>query len=290
MKCPNCNGDIGRFELSPNCKHCGVNIFYFQQEKLLSEDAKKCELEYASFRILSSKIKTAFIGGIIPIFRLVAMVVAIACICIPFATVSVNLPLLNAEFSFGAIGIYQAFSDGTLNVILSIKEYMGDVTYICLALLLLMVLIFLCGLGIFLTLILSFINIRKTAKIMKGFSVVGLIFSISGIIVSFVLPNIINGFPLFESSVGFGSFACALIFIITFILNHLVIIKNIEPEIKEVDILRVEMRKKVKSGEVSLSELPLPVFESEEERDKRLEAEKLSRELAEKARGGESLE
>ena len=290
MKCPNCNGDIGRFELSPNCKHCGVNIFYFQQEKLLSEDAKKCELEYASFRILSSKIKTAFIGGIIPIFRLVAMVIAIACICIPFATVSVNLPLLNAEFSFGAIGIYQAFSDGTLNVILSIKEYMGDVTYICLALLLLMVLIFLCGLGVFLTLILSFINIKKTAKIMEGFSVVGLIFSISGIIVSFVLPNIINGFPLFESSVGFGSFACALIFIIIFILNHLVIIKNIEPEIKEVDILRVEMRKKVKSGEASLSELPLPVFESEEERDKRLEAEKLSRELAEKARGGESLE
>ena len=49
MKCPKCNKEIGRFELAPDCKHCGVNIFYAQQEALLTEDAKRCELEFASF-------------------------------------------------------------------------------------------------------------------------------------------------------------------------------------------------------------------------------------------------
>ena len=63
MKCPKCNKEIGRFELAPNCKHCGVNIFYAQQEALLTEDAKRCELEYATFHILTSKLKNAFIGG-----------------------------------------------------------------------------------------------------------------------------------------------------------------------------------------------------------------------------------
>ena len=47
------------------------------------------------------------------------------------------------------------------------------------------------------------------------------------------------------------------------------------------------MRKKVKNGEVSLDDLPLPVFESEEEKAKRLETEAASNELAEKAKGGE---
>ena len=70
MKCPKCNKEIGIFELAPNCKHCGVNIFYAQQEALLTEDAKKCELEYATFHILTAKLKTAFIGGKIQIMRM----------------------------------------------------------------------------------------------------------------------------------------------------------------------------------------------------------------------------
>ena len=47
------------------------------------------------------------------------------------------------------------------------------------------------------------------------------------------------------------------------------------------------MKKKVKAGEVSLDELTLPVFESEEEREKRLADEEKSRLLAEKGRSGE---
>ena len=166
MKCPNCNKEIGRFELAPNCKHCGVNIFYSQQKTLLTRDAKKCELEYAGFRILVSKLKNTFIGGKLQILRIVAMVMAIGAIFVPFGSISVSVSPFNASFSFGAWGIYSAVTDGTLEVLLNLGGYADKQVCIALAVLGLIVAIFLSGLGVFIALLLSFINIQKSAKIM----------------------------------------------------------------------------------------------------------------------------
>lgn len=290
MQCPNCGGRIGRLELAPNCKHCGVNIFYSQQEKSLTDDAKKCELEYATFHILLAKLKTAFIGGVIPVLRIVAMVLAIGAICVPFASVSVNLPLLSSKISFGAIGIYQAFSDGTLSALTNMEIYTPNAVWISIALLLLMVAIFVAGFVIFAVLLLSFIDIRKSAKIMRTMSAVGMLLSVASAAVSLLLPSVVSEYTLYNAKTGYGSFACVAVFILIFILNHLVIIKDIKPLIKEVDIRRVELRKKIKAGEVFLDDLPLPVFESEEEKTKRIEEESLKKSLADKARGGESGE
>lgn len=286
MKCPNCNGEIGRFELAPECKHCGANIFYCQQEKLLTNDAKKCELEFASFRILKEKLKTAFIGGPIQIMRIVAMVAAIGIIFIPFITFSASLPLFEAKFSLGAWGVYQAFSGGELIALLSLREYIPEVFAATLALCALFVLIFLMGLGVFGTLILSFINIRKSAKAACGFSVAGMVFSLAAAVMSFVMPEITE-YTFIQANPFIGTFFCIVIFTFIFALNRLVIKKNISPDIKEADVKRVELRKKLKAGEITLDELPLPVFETEEEKARRLEEEELSKSLADKARGGE---
>ena len=66
--------------------------------------------------------------------------------------------------------------------------------------------------------------------------------------------------------------------------------KNIQSEIKAVDLQRVDMKKRVKAGEVSLDDLTLPVFESDEEREKRLEEEEKRRQLVLEAKGGEAGE
>ena len=286
MKCPNCGGEIGRFDLSPNCKHCGVNIFYSQQETLLTRDAKACELEFASFRILTAKLKGAFIGGAIQIMRIVAMVAAIGIIFIPFISFTASLPLFEAKFTLGAWGVYQAVTGGELLALLNLKDYMPEVFTAMLVLCALFVLIFLMGLGVFLALLLSFINIRKTAKIMCGLSLAGMALSVAAAVMSFVAPGI-AGDTFIQAQPGIGTFFCAAIFAVIFALNYMVIKKDIKPDIKQVDIQRVELRKKVKAGEVSLDDLPLPVFETEEEKAKRLEAEAESKSLADKARGGE---
>lgn len=287
MKCPKCGGEIGRFELSPNCKHCGANIFYSQQKTLLTRDAKKCELEYASFRIMVAKLKNAFVGGKLQILRIVAMICAIGAIMVPFATVRSTVSVIDAKFSFGALGIFNGFSDGTLGVIFNLREYIPSQVGLCLALLGLIVAIFLMGFGVFVALVLSFLNIQKSAKITRILSVIGGILCIGASVVSILTPSVMEKSGFLEGSLGAGSFLCLLVFVVIFILNHLIIKKNIRPEIKQVDLDRKALNKKVKSGEVSLDDLPLPVFETEEEKIARLKREAESKALAEKGKAGE---
>ena len=285
MKCPNCNKEIGRFELAPNCKHCGVNIFYSQQKTLLTRDAKKCELEYAGFRILVSKLKTAFIGGKIQILRIVAMVMAIGAIFVPFGSIGVNISPFDAKFSFGAWGIYSAFTDGTLSALLNLSGYAHKQMVASLVLLGLIVAIFLSGLGVFVALLLSFINVQKSARAMRGLSFVGSILCVGAFVVSAFIPSVMSEIGFIEGKTGVGALVCLAVLIFIFILNHLVIKKNIQPQVKEVDLKRVELNKKVKKGEASLDDLPLPVFETEEEKQERLKKEEESRALAQKGKG-----
>ena len=285
MKCPNCNKEIGRFELAPDCKHCGVNIFYAQQESLLTEDAKRCELEYATFHILTAKLKNAFIGGKIQIMRIVAMVMAIGAIFVPFATVEAEFSLFSAKFSFGAFGIYQAFADGTLNTILNLYDYTPELTICLFLLLILIVLIFLSGLGVFITLILSFINIQNSAKKSKIFSAIGIVFSGISLVLSFALPKIISDIAFINVKSGIGSIACIAVLVFIFILNKLIVTQNIQPEIKEIDLQRVAIRKQIKNGEISYADLPLPVLESEEEKEKRLKEKEEKEALVQSAKG-----
>lgn len=285
MKCPKCNKEIGRFELSPNCKHCGVNIFYAQQEVLLTEDAKRCELEYATFHILTAKLKNAFIGGKIQIMRIIAMVLAIGAIFVPFATVEAGFRLFTAKFSFGAFGIYQAFTDGTLQAVLNMSTYAPELTASLLVLLALIVLIFLSGFGVFVALILSFINIQKSAKKTQILSLTGIVFSVFSLVLSLALPKIISDIAFINAKFGVGSIACIAVLVLIFVLNRLIITKNIQPEIKDIDLQRVEIKNRIKKGEITYADLPLPVLESEEEKEKRLREKEEKEALVQSAKG-----
>lgn len=270
MKCPNCGGEIGRFELAPDCKHCGANIFYTQQEKLLAEDAKRCELEFASFRILKAKIKSAFIGGPIRIMRLVAMLIAIGFIFIPVVTLNVDLSLFSSKISLGAFGVYQAVSGGELNAFLSLAEYLPELFGAFIALAVIFVLIFLMGFGVFVALVLSFLNLNHSAKVCCGFSVAGIVLSVAACILSLLMPSIAE--PTFiTAKSGFGAFALVAVFVLIFALNFITLKKDFQPDISETDLKRVETLKKIKAGEITFNDLPLPVFESDEEQK---EAEK----------------
>ncbi len=285
MKCPKCNKEIGRFELSPNCKHCGVNIFYSQQEALLTEDAKKCELEYATFHILTAKLKNAFIGGRIQIMRIIAMVLAIGAILVPFAAVEANFSMFSAKISFGAFGIYQAFTDGTLKAVFDLGSHTPTLTASLLLLLGLITLIFICGFGVFVTLIISFINIQKMAKKAQVLSAIGIVFSVIALVLSILLPEILSDFSFVNVKFIPGSIACIAVLAFIFVLNRLVIIKNIQPEIKEIDLERVKIRKKIKNGELTYADLPLPVLESEEEKEKRLQEKEEKEKIVQSAKG-----
>lgn len=274
MECPNCGNHIGRFELDQNCKNCGVNLFYFQQEKLLTNDAKKCELEYASFRILTAKLKAAFTGGSLQIARMALTVVCVGVLFIPFASFKVSLPLFDHSMSFGGYGLFKGFQNGSLLALLDFAEISvtADLALKSLLLVFIMLFILLVGLAVIAVELLSFINIKKSALALSVISAVGMAFSVISVMCAYSLDGSSLPPEIFSVSVGFGGFASAAAFTALLVINILIAKRNIAPEIKDVDLLRVEMRKKVKRGEVSLEELPLPVFETDEEREKRLVA------------------
>ncbi len=275
MECPNCGNRIGRFELDQSCKNCGVNLFYIQQEKLLTNDAKRCELEFASFRILTAKLKAAFTGGPLQIARMALAVVCVGVLFIPFASFSVGLPLFEHSMSFGGYGLYKSFKDGSLPALIDFAgiSITSDLALKSLLLVFTMLLILLVGLAVIAAELLSFINIKKSALALSAISAVGAVLSVLSVICSYSLAGASAPAGMLRASIGFGGFASLAVFAALVVINILIVKRNISPKIRETDLLRVEMRKKVKRGEVSLDELPLPVFETDEEREKGLAAE-----------------
>jgi hypothetical protein len=93
--------------------------------------------------------------------RIVAMVLAIGAIFIPFATVEANFSTFSAKLSFGAFGIYQAFTDGTLSAIFNLSEYTPGLSFSLFMLLIFIALIF--AIPMFVLILVSIIKSRKWA-------------------------------------------------------------------------------------------------------------------------------
>lgn len=269
MKCPKCGEHIPTFNLKPNCKNCGVNIMYYTQEYELTRDAKRAELEFASARIEVAKLRAATIGGKLQIARLVLLLLCVAALLIPFSTMVFSLPLFEQKITLSGLGIYQLFSDGMLTSILDFAKstLFGGSTVGALVLCGILIIIALLLVAALVIEILSFLNIKKTAKSMAvlGFIAAGV--SLIGFIYSLTLKA-----PGAYVSVqkGFGGIVCAALLVIFAVINLKIYRADIPLKVKENDYLRKDMLQKVKSGEVDLDDLTLPVFESEEEKAERL--------------------
>lgn len=271
LNCPKCGVKISPFDLKPNCKNCGVNILIYSQEYLLERDAKRTELEFASGRIVLAKIKKAFIGGALPIARLVTLLLCVAALLIPFADFGISTPAFSTDISLGGIGIYNLFSGDMLS---TIPAFAGSVLFgtmmkKVLILLGIILLIALCDVALLLTEILSFINIKKSAKAMRIISAVGFalcaVFYIAGFVVNSTALASYMSFSL-----GFGALAAAIMFAVFFFINSKIAKSDLQLKVREFDFERKEILDKVKKGEIDLDDLSLPVFETEEEKEQRL--------------------
>ena len=274
MKCPKCGGEIGLFDLRPNCKHCGINIMYYTQHEGLVRDAKRTELESAVARMVVARIKAAFIGGKLQIMRMIAVVCAVCVLMIPFIGVRYTVPFFDKKLSIGLIGLIQSFGDGML---LKQIDFIKSALFSKFAaseaiILLLFVIILLIDILIFGAYCIGFINLTKSTKFMKIMSAIGAVISLVTQIAVIVLKVSVHGNEYAVISVGFGALASFAVFVIMFILNNALLKKGIEPTYREYDPKRKDLLKKIRAGEVDLDSLSLPVFESEEEREERIKA------------------
>ncbi len=267
MVCPKCGVEIKRFDLAPNCKKCGVHILYYTQEEDLARDAKKCELEFAKMRSFTEKIKLGFVKEKLALVRMIIILIGAGFLFLPYASISAQLPFWSQKITISGWGAYQMFSDGILMQLLNIlnADIAKETAVLLFANIALFVVTVLVLLGIFVTLLLGFLNLRKSSRVMTGLSIAAAVLCLAGIVLAFVLKGSVADSSLFTASVGAGYFGMIALLGALIAVNVFLYRKNPQPQIKEIDLERIEILKKVKNGEVSLEDLPLPVCYSEEE-------------------------
>lgn len=271
MNCPKCGAPIKRFDLAQNCRQCGVNILYYSQERDLARDAKKCELEFAKARAVVGKIKTTYIGSALAITRLATGVLSVACLAIPFMKLSINLPLVSADISTGAIGIYKMISNGIYTQLFNLMNagVDGAVAKAAMAHLVFLALTVIAELCMFINYLLAAINIRRGSKWLAVFSACSFTFNLGTIATQFIAMADAKTGSSVNAAIYPGAFVMAAIVGIFFVSTLLLYKKNPQVEISEIDAKRIDLLKKVKAGDVNIDDLSLPVFETEEEKEKR---------------------
>ena len=274
MKCPKCGGEIPFYDLKANCKHCGVNIYYYSQDALLARDAKRTELEAAVARMVVARIKASFIGGGLQIARMVFVIATIASLLLPIGTVKLHVPFYEGALSAGWIGLIQAFQSGLLmkapdllkSTLLQPQTIAGLIFFGCLFVLLLI------GVIILAIYLLSFFNLKRSTKMMKNWALVGFIAGLLAQVGAVVAKLITPDSAMASVTLGFGGLLCGALYLVQFLLNKAILKKGIEPTYREYDPKRRDLLKQVRAGLVDLDDLTLPVFESEEEHEARMKA------------------
>lgn len=268
LNCPKCAAPIKWYDLSPNCKKCGVHIMYYTQEQDLMRDAKRTELEFARARVLVSKLKTNFIGGKYAITRLVFMLLSVGVLCIPFADIVISLPYWTGKISVGGIGIYSMISDSMYTLFFDflkcgLAEGVALKGFITLAIFAGLVLLVAAMLIVYL---LSFLNIRKYSRVLYIMTAIAGGLDLVSVIWVLMSKNSAAAYECVDFSLGFGGFVAFAVFGVFFALNFIIRKKDEPVPIKDVDLQRIEVYKKIKEGSLDIDTLSVPIFETEEER------------------------
>ncbi len=269
--CPKCGVEIKRFDLAPNCKNCGVNIYYYSQEKVLATDAKRTELESADARALVARIKGNFIGGKVQIARIVFIVLSIAVLCIPFFGITISMPMSEIGFSVGIIGVVNMITSSVYNLFPALFNLKigGSVTTCAVITMAAFIVLVLLLVAMFVVMLLSFLNPKKHAKILAGLSFAGIAADIVAFAAMLSSRSAAQGLTGISVPFSFGAIASAAMLIVFGILNVKMAKAGVEVNLSDVDIKRIELYRKYKAGTLDLDDLPLPVFETDEEREKR---------------------
>ena len=274
MKCPKCGGEIPFYDLKPKCSHCGVNILYYTQNEGLMRDAKRTELEGAAARMIIARVKANFIGSKIVIVRLVMTLLMVAALLVPFGSVHFHAAFFDNTVSAGLIGVIRLFTDGLFTHLFSFagSALFGTHAAALFLPLCLLIVVAVFDIIIAVTLLLGFLDLTGSINILKKTSLIGAIVAAAGQIAVIAMSFIVKDTEFASYKFGFGALVCAAMLLVSFFINRIILKKGIEPVYKENDIKRRDMLKRVRAGEVSLDSLPLPVFESEDEREERLKA------------------
>ncbi len=284
--CPKCGGKIHIYNVSQYCPHCKTNLMFYGFEERFYRDAKITELSMANVRVKFQKFKVGLVGGRLQILRLLAMLLPVAALLAPHGSVSINLPVFSKTFSVDGLGFFNAFSDGTFNLLGSFKDAMiiGETAKILqTAYFALLATAVFAVLALVFT-VLGFVSFKKMAASICVFSVLGIGAGVTTTVISSRLVSV--GEMIAAKSSPLGLIALIVGFGIVFALNFVIAKKGLPIEYKPFDLERMEVRKKYLKNQINLDDLPFPIYETEEEKEARLAKIRKTEEEYAMAEGG----
>ena len=264
--CPKCGGKLHLLNLGQDCPHCGVNMRFYKFDEQFITDAKMSELSLANVHVKIRNMKTAYIGGALPKARLCVMILPLLSTLLPVANVQLRLPFSEQGVALGTLGLVSAFTDGTFGFVSAMagSGVFGE-AYTALKTAFFSVAAT-AGFAFFCLLftLLSFLSLKKMPKVLCATSGLGILAACSSVFFAMKLSSAAAVFPdgAISAKLSFGFAVTIAAFLAVFIINLLIAVKGLHPVYEEGDLERLEIRKKVRSGEISLESLPQPIVET----------------------------
>lgn len=263
--CPKCNHKLRFIDWKPECPNCGVNVIYYNFESQFYIDAKHSEMDVAKIRVKWARVKGAFIGNKLLVARLCLCIAPLLAALLPFGNIRFAIPLFEKNLPVSIIGLYSFFTDGTLDYFSALKEYTILGTGAAQALRIMFGLTAVAGIAflLFALQLLCFISFRKMTLLMAGASVLGMAaaaWTVAQVLgFSAAAPGaILSGGPGYA---GYGVFLC---FAVVAFLQFAALKKGLDIRYKEGDLYRIEVAKKLKRKELTLDDIPQPVYQPAE--------------------------
>lgn len=246
---------------------------FYNLEENMKRDAKLTELSFAKTRIFAAKAKAVFVGGPLQIARLVMILGCLGLLMIPFCNVNVSTILCNSKYAFNLLETYNAISGSTLSTLSSVKDsaIFGDTAGKMVLMHYIILVMVVVGVMQLISVCISMKNPGKLSALVAAFSALGICAGVVSVVVMVQLCSAAAASGAVTAKAGFGAYAAIVGFAVMLVLNIILCLKGIDVKYKPGDLYRAEVSRKIKSGEITVEELPLPVFETEEEKKERLE-------------------
>ena len=302
--CPHCNRRLRITDWKPNCPGCGVNLMFYGFEERFYEDAKRSELSMASMRVGSKRTKAGLAGSFWAKARLIVMTLPLVSLLLPWGSLRASMPFGAQQWQAGLLGFMNLFMGSAAEspYLLSVwgKDFAGkgevkdlmaqglpflqsmwnsEWSYLFQRGVVLFALTALAALLALLVLILSmfsFASLKRMSTIAGVLGVLGALTCAGGFAAGIVLQNASNTLasPLFAGALGYGALLGLAMFVCTAVANLSLAKKGVQVEYAEGDVERREIWQKIKKGQIELADLPYPVVETAETREREAMIEK----------------
>ena len=266
--CPKCGIKLKLTDIDQYCPKCGVNMRLYGFEENFYKEAKTAELSQAGWSCRIRRFKMSMVGSKLIGSRLGIMFLPILTLLIPSGSAVLSFPFRESEIALSALGLYNAYTGGEFNLIMSLASGSAEAEIFTL-LKLMLILIAAASVFAFFVFcfsVFAFASIKKMQKVIFTTAGLGIISTVAAIVNMYLLASRAKDSVMMNVSAGFGLYAVLLAFAVVFAVNVIIEKKGIKVEYAEGMVERSEIWEKVKSGEINIDDLPYPVVETEETR------------------------